>query len=85
MLGQTWTKCENGPKVILIPGTSTGIGLYAAVELASRGERVFASMRDLTRSEALLHAAGEAGVSVEPLALDVTSEASVRDAVARDR
>ena len=73
---------RSGARVILITGTSTGIGLHAAVELASRGERVFASMRDLTRAEALLHAAGEAGVSVELVNLDVTSEESVRAAIA---
>ena len=65
MRGAEMDELRSGPKVILITGTSTGIGLHAAVELASRGERVFASMRDLTRAEALLRAAAEAGVGVE--------------------
>jgi NAD(P)-dependent dehydrogenase (short-subunit alcohol dehydrogenase family) len=67
---------------ILITGTSSGIGLLSAVELSRRGARVFASMRDTTRSDVLLSAAEEAGVGVELVALDVTSESSVRDAVA---
>ena len=68
-------------KVILLTGTSSGIGLHAAVELASRGHRVFASMRNLDRASELLSAAREAAVEVELVGLDVTSESSVRDAV----
>ena len=68
-------------KNILITGTSSGIGLAAAVELAKRGERVFASMRDTSRSHALLAAAAAAGVSVEIVQLDVTDPASVQRAV----
>lgn len=67
--------------VVLLTGTSSGIGLQTAVELARRGLRVFASMRATTRSGALLSAANEAGVEVEVLALDVASEASVQAAV----
>ena len=68
-------------KTILITGTSSGIGLLAAIELARRGERVFASMRDLSRSGPLMDAAGAAGVEVELVQLDVTVPASVSRAV----
>jgi NAD(P)-dependent dehydrogenase (short-subunit alcohol dehydrogenase family) len=69
------------PKVILITGTSTGIGLCLAVELASRGQRVFASMRDLGKAGPLQAAADAAGASLDIVQLDVTSEASVKAAV----
>jgi NAD(P)-dependent dehydrogenase (short-subunit alcohol dehydrogenase family) len=69
-------------KVVLITGTSTGIGLELAVELAKRGARVFASMRDVKKAAALQLAATIAGVAVELVALDVTSDESVREAVA---
>ena len=68
-------------KTILITGTSSGIGLSAAVELARRGERVFASMRDLSRSGPLQEAAAAAGVEVDVVQLDVTDPASVTRAV----
>ena len=66
---------------ILITGTSSGLGLASAVELASRGERVFASMRDTSRSRDLIEAATAAEVAVEVVQLDVTDPSSVGDAV----
>ena len=64
---------------VLITGTSSGIGLAAAVALAGNGWDVVATMRDTTRATALLDATAAAGVAVEVRALDVT------DAVAVDR
>ena len=47
---------------VLITGTSTGIGRATAVVLASRGWRVFATMRDLQKRSLLEQALGKAGV-----------------------
>jgi NAD(P)-dependent dehydrogenase (short-subunit alcohol dehydrogenase family) len=69
------------PIVTLVTGTSSGLGLLTAVELGRRGVRVFASMRDTTRADDLRSNAEHAGVDVEILPLDVTSEPSVQDAV----
>ncbi len=66
---------------VLFTGTSVGIGLAAAVETARRGERVFASMRDQSRSTELEAAASAAGVELEIIELDVTNTASVESAV----
>lgn len=68
-------------KTILITGASSGIVLSTAVELARRGERVFASMRDLSRAATLLQTAADAGVRVELVQLDVTDQESIRRAV----
>jgi NAD(P)-dependent dehydrogenase (short-subunit alcohol dehydrogenase family) len=69
---------------VLITGTSSGFGLLAAVELARRGWRVFATMRSLERKGPLAAALDAAGVrdKVEISRLDVTNGASVREAVA---
>ena len=59
---------------VLVTGTSTGIGLATAVAAAQAGWRVVATMRDTSRSSALLAAADKAGVAdlVDVRALDVT-------------
>lgn len=68
-------------KTILITGTSSGIGLGATVELARRGHRVFASMRDPSRAGELQQALAAAGAAAEVVQLDVTDTASVDRAV----
>lgn len=66
----------------LITGTSSGIGLATAVALASRGWRVFATMRNLQKRGALDLALRAAGVqeNVDIQELDVTSAASIETA-----
>jgi NAD(P)-dependent dehydrogenase (short-subunit alcohol dehydrogenase family) len=60
--------------LVLITGTSSGIGLSAAVECAAAGFRVIATMRDVDRRKALDEAAKARGVSVAVEQLDVTAE-----------
>jgi NAD(P)-dependent dehydrogenase (short-subunit alcohol dehydrogenase family) len=66
-------------RIALITGSSSGIGLLTAVELAERGFQVVASMRDLGRREALDQAAAAAGVAgqMDVRQLDVTHFASI--------
>ena len=68
-------------RVALITGTSSGIGLAAAVRAAKAGFRTVATLRDLARADKLQAAATEAGVTLDIRALDVTDPASVRAAV----
>jgi NAD(P)-dependent dehydrogenase (short-subunit alcohol dehydrogenase family) len=67
---------------VLITGCSSGFGLLTAVELARRGDRVFASMRDPSRAGALHTALADAGVDATVVQLDVLDDASVAAAVA---
>jgi NAD(P)-dependent dehydrogenase (short-subunit alcohol dehydrogenase family) len=69
-------------KVLLVTGCSSGFGLETVTAAAQRGWRVFATMRNLDRREALDRALGEAGLQAEVLELDVTDGGSVRTAVA---
>jgi short-subunit dehydrogenase len=72
---------ETGRQVALVTGTSSGMGLHAAVELARRGVSVVATMRDVSRSDRLDAAASEAGVELDVRALDVTDHGAARACV----
>lgn len=68
-------------KCVLITGASTGLGLETAVYLAERGFKVYATMRDLSRRDALDEEATRREVSIDILRLDVTDQASIEEAV----
>jgi NAD(P)-dependent dehydrogenase (short-subunit alcohol dehydrogenase family) len=72
-------------KTVLITGTSTGIGLAAAVGAARAGWDVVATMRDPGKAGRLLAEAGAVGVGgrIHVERLDVTDASSIRSAVAR--
>jgi NAD(P)-dependent dehydrogenase (short-subunit alcohol dehydrogenase family) len=58
--------------VSLVTGTSSGMGLHTAVQLAVLGHTVVATVRDLGRADRLLAAAEAAGVQVDVRVLEVT-------------
>jgi NAD(P)-dependent dehydrogenase (short-subunit alcohol dehydrogenase family) len=62
--------------LVLITGTSSGIGLATAIECAAAGFRVIATMRNLDRRKALDEAAQARGVSssISVEQLDVTAD-----------
>jgi NAD(P)-dependent dehydrogenase (short-subunit alcohol dehydrogenase family) len=68
--------------VVLITGCSTGIGLRTAVAFAQSDNTVVATMRNTAKADGLRKAAADAGVEVEVVKLDVTSDASARSGVA---
>ncbi|MBP0454837.1 SDR family NAD(P)-dependent oxidoreductase [Kitasatospora sp. RG8] len=66
----------SGP-VVLITGTSSGIGLATAVAAARAGFTTVATLREPARGAALTEAAGRAGVTLDVRRLDVTDADSV--------
>ncbi|MDQ1177779.1 short-subunit dehydrogenase [Microbacterium sp. SORGH_AS 421] len=62
----------------LVTGTTSGIGLHTAIQLAQRGVTVIATVRDTARADALRSAASEAGVELDIRALDVTDAEAAR-------
>lgn len=72
----------NGGTVI-VTGCSTGLGLVSAIELARRGFKVYATVKDLNERAELDDAVRDAGVALQVLELDVTDPASVERAIAR--
>jgi NAD(P)-dependent dehydrogenase (short-subunit alcohol dehydrogenase family) len=67
--------------VVLITGSSSGIGKLSALEFARRGHRVFASMRSLESAEYVLVQARKENLAIEIVELDVTEKTSVTAAV----
>src|SRR2546426_7074597 len=66
-------------RVALVTGCSSGIGEATSIALAERGLRVFASGRTLAGVEHLRSLAP----NLEPMAIDVTDDASIRRGVAQ--
>lgn len=62
-------------KVIILTGASSGIGFQTAEKLAKQGHIVYVAARSLEKMEPLK------AFGVRPLKLDVTSEASIDEAV----
>jgi NAD(P)-dependent dehydrogenase (short-subunit alcohol dehydrogenase family) len=72
-------------KIALVTGSSSGLGLLTAVELARAGFRVVASMRDLGRRQRLDEAVAAAGVGagIDVGRLDVTEFDRIGEFVAQ--
>jgi NAD(P)-dependent dehydrogenase (short-subunit alcohol dehydrogenase family) len=68
-------------KIALITGTSSGVGLSTAIQLAQSGFTVIATMRNTTKADALQARAQEADVQIEVRQLDVQQETSVATCV----
>jgi NAD(P)-dependent dehydrogenase (short-subunit alcohol dehydrogenase family) len=68
-------------KVVLITGTSTGLGLALAVKMAEQGYQVFATMRNLAKADELKTQVAAKKLSIEILALDVQDTASIQSCV----
>lgn len=67
------------PKVALVTGTNSGIGLAVAVQLCEAGYATYATVRALAKADALRDAAAEAGVAdlLHVIEMDVSDDASV--------
>lgn len=68
-------------KNVLITGTSTGLGFHTAILFAQKGYRVYATMRDLSKSVELKEKAKEENLDIQFLQLDVTSDSSVNKCI----
>ena len=65
-------------RIAVVTGANRGIGLETCRQLAERGYRVVLTSRDEAKGRAAAAALAARGLEVEPHALDVTDDASVR-------
>lgn len=66
---------------ILITGTSTGVGLESAILFAKNGFKVYATMRNLAKSDVLREAIEKESLDIDILELDVTKLDTIDNAV----
>ena len=69
--------------VALVTGCSSGIGLETAIALGREGHFTYATMRDVKKSGSLDKIVNDEGLPIKVLELDVDSEKSVDDAIAK--
>lgn len=68
-------------KNVLITGSSTGVGFESAILFAQKDFKVYATMRNLGKADALKEKILELNLDIEILQLDVTDYASVENTV----
>ena len=69
--------------IVLVTGTSTGIGLATAITLGRAGHTVLAGMRNLERGAELRDVAGKENLPVTIVPLDVDNDRSVEAAIGK--
>jgi short-subunit dehydrogenase len=68
-------------KNVVITGTSSGVGFESSILFAQNGYKVFATMRDVSKSNALNEKIEKEKLDIDILQLDVTNENSVTSCI----
>jgi len=68
-------------RVVLITGTSSGVGFESSLLFAEKGYKVYASMRNLKKADRLKEKIEEGNLDIDILELDVTKVDSIKGAV----
>jgi len=68
-------------KIAVVTGSSSGIGLETAIHLAKNGFKTYATMRNTNKSDTIKQRSQSENLPIEILQLDVTDDASVKNAI----
>lgn len=68
-------------KIILVTGTSSGLGASVSIKLAEQGHIVYASMRNLEKADQIKQAITKKNLNIHLIQMDVESTESVTNAV----
>jgi NAD(P)-dependent dehydrogenase (short-subunit alcohol dehydrogenase family) len=71
----------NDQKVVIVTGSSSGIGLESALLLARNGYNTYATMRSPEKDTSIKTAVQKEGLPIRAVQLDVTDDSSVKNAV----
>jgi NAD(P)-dependent dehydrogenase (short-subunit alcohol dehydrogenase family) len=69
--------------ISVVTGANSGIGRATAIHLAQQGHAVYGTVRSVDKAGKLQAMAGDAGVDINLVELDVADDQSVRDGFAR--
>jgi NAD(P)-dependent dehydrogenase (short-subunit alcohol dehydrogenase family) len=69
--------------ISVVTGANSGIGRATAIHLAQQGHAVYGTVRSVDKAGKLQAMAGEAGVDINLVELDVADDQSVRDGFAK--
>ena len=72
---------SNLQKIILITGTSSGFGLLFAARLSAKGHIVYATMRDINKSQNLRQEIAKRGAHLQIRTMDVTKPGTIKQVV----
>ncbi len=72
---------DNKGKVAVVTGSSSRIGLETALTLARNGFLIYATMRNLAKSDSIKSVTDKENLPIRIVQLDVTSDSSVNDAM----
>jgi NAD(P)-dependent dehydrogenase (short-subunit alcohol dehydrogenase family) len=70
-------------KVAVITGSSSGIGFATSLMLARNGFYTYATMRNPSKSKAIMEIAEKEKLSLDVISLDVNDDKSVKDAISK--
>lgn len=70
-------------KVAVITGSSSGIGFATSLILARNGFYTYATMRNPSKSKAIMEIAEKEKLSLDVISLDVNDDKSVKDAISK--
>src|SRR6188472_477546 len=72
---------SSNDKVAVVTGSSSGIGYETSLMLAKNGFLVYATMRNLNKSESIRSIAAKENLPIRITQLDVTDDVSIKNAV----
>jgi NAD(P)-dependent dehydrogenase (short-subunit alcohol dehydrogenase family) len=72
---------SSSQKVVVVTGSSSGIGYKTSLMLARNGFQIFATMRNLSKRSGIESVAAKEGLPIHVIELDVTDDKSVSYAI----
>ena len=74
-------KTDAKQRVVVVTGSSRGIGIETSLSLAENGFTVYATVRNIDKASNLMDVTINRNLSIKVVQLDITNDTSVRQAI----